>query len=136
MKNKVVTVFDFFHGVERDALDAMLKQIAPQICDPNCKPYLAIGKKYTTEASFEGAWVTIHLYPCLCDTIEEGEAWARGYEGGCMVDAKELRKEYYRCFSKRGTCYHCHRDDDGAIICDLGHEHKYANKRGCPYAEF
>lgn len=126
--------FNYFHGVERDAVIAMLKQIAPQVCAPDGKPYLAIGKKYTTEVSYKSTWVTIHLFPLMCDTIEEGEAWISGHEGGCMVDAKYLCETYYCCFSRRGTCRHCNRNESGALVCDKGHG--YADIKGCADVEW
>lgn len=133
-----VVPFDFiqqiYKGVERDALLAMFKQIAPQICAEDCPPYLAIGKKYTQEASFKSAWVTIHLYPYLCGTLEEATAYLRSYEGGCVIETKTLQHKIYTCFGQTGTCTHCHRQDGGAIVCDKGHG--YASIYGCADVEW
>lgn len=119
---------DIYRGVERDALHAMLKEIAPKICAEDCPPYLVVGHKFTTEASFTGAWVTIHLSPILCSDKQTAQAVLQGYEGGCVVETEDLRNKFFTCFNMLSTCKHCHRADSGEIVCDKGNKE---GKRGC-----
>lgn len=137
MKHGVLPFYDstaIYKEAERNALWAMFKQIAPQVCAEDCPPYLVIGKEYTQEASFDCAWVTVHLYPHLCGTLEEATPCLRPYEGGCVMETKTLRAHIYTCFGKRGTCKYCHRQDGGAIVCDKGHS--YASIYGCADVEW
>lgn len=120
-------------GVDRDALWEMFKQIAPQICAEDCPPYLAVGKKYSIEASFAGARAAIHLYPYLCATMEEAAACLRYYVGSCVIETKDLQEKIYTCFSQKGSCRHCHQGR-GITICDKGHGH--AGIYGCADVEW
>lgn len=112
----------FFSSVESDAFLAMLEQLKTKICAEDCPPVLAIGKRYTSEASFEGAWVTIHLFPALCQDTESATEWIEGYEGGVAVDTESLRERFYQCMPLRGVCRNLHRADSGELVCDKGHK--------------
>lgn len=81
-------------NLERNALKHCIEQLAPQLSEPQCKPFLALGITYTTHHAATSSNITFDFYPFLCDTKEQADYAASHYEWGNVFEVGEVRKEF------------------------------------------
>lgn len=122
-------VTEITKGLERDAMKEVLKNIAKDVCSEDCPSYLAIAKRYRTESTFVRVDMILTILPFLCKTLQEAISCLRPYDGGFVLETRQLKQRVYCCFSEYGACHHCERSENGALICTKGHG--YPNITGC-----
>lgn len=87
---------DIFSSIKNCLIGASFKHcidsLRPQLSEPQCLPFLAIGVKYSIEFKMKHSTVTFYAYPMLFSSEIMAEAYTRGFDYGKVFEVDEVRQ--------------------------------------------